>query len=148
MALFTSIPPLRFGHAYSRDYAMMRRHFLIPWVILALAVCSPACGTGEEDSEPAQVPSLLRTRFTSEMKIILRDIQTSEETARAITGSYVDWDELRRTYLSRLLPDSYEIKLTEVSANSYRAEIVHRHTGLTCGITATAGGTGNVSTCR
>lgn len=127
---------------------MIRRYLFIPWAILGLAVCVPGCDGGEEESEPAEVPSLLRTRFTSEMKMILRDIQTSEETARAATGSYVDWDELRRTYLSRSLPASYEIKLSEVTASGYRAEIIHQHTGLTCSITASAGSTGNLSTCR
>lgn len=101
-----------------------------------------ACGESERAGEGT--PSYLRTRFTAEMKAILRDVKVAEETAAVIAGGYVNLEELRRSYFNRVVPDTYELTLSDVSASGYRAEVVHRATGLRCSVVvgSLAGGTG------
>ena len=108
-----------------------------------------ACGESETAGEGPR--SYLRTRFTAEMKAILRDVKMAEETAAAIGGRYVGLEELRRSYLNRAVPDTYELSLSDVSPSGYRAEIVHKTTGLRCRVAvgAAAAGSGEgVPTCE
>jgi hypothetical protein len=90
---------------------------------------------------------LLRVRFESEMKTILRDVKAAEEMAGASEGRYLELGELRSRYLSREIPDTYELTLADVSASGYRAEIVHGATGLRCVLDASGGGPG-IPACR
>lgn len=113
-------------------------------VALASILLIAACGEEEQEEE---APSLLRVRFESEMKAILRDVKVAEEMAGASEGRYLELGELRSRYLSREIPDSYELALTDVSAAGYRAEIVHVTTGLRCVLDAGGGGSG-IPTCR
>jgi hypothetical protein len=109
--------------------------------VLAILMLS-ACGGSETAREG--VPSYLRTRFTSEMKAILRDVKLAEETAAALGGGYVGLEELRRSYLNRVVPETYELSLSDLSPSGYQAEIVHKATGLRCRVTVgpAAGGAG------
>ncbi len=123
---------------------LFRRWIAMGSVFMAFAACS---GGGEadpdrdEDEDPREVPTLLRTRFTTEMKAILHDIRHAQEFAINQEGSYVGWEELRRSYLSRSIPGHYRIELDGVSADGYRVEITHGPTGLRCHL-AVSGGSG------
>lgn len=108
---------------------------------LAAVLLAGACDEESKEEEP----SLLRVRFESEMKAILRDIKAAEEMAAISEGRYLELDELRSRYLSREIPGSYEISLTDVSGAGFRAEILHGATGLRCVLVAGGGG---APTCR
>lgn len=99
-----------------------------------------------DEQAKEEAPYLLRVRFESEMKAILRDVRAAEEMAAASEDRYLELAELRSRYLSREIPDSYEFALSDVSATGFRAEIVHGATGLRCVLVA--GGEGpEVPTC-
>jgi hypothetical protein len=147
-----SVTRLRFAAGVgpsARDRAMRLQLKAALLVGVPAILMLSACGESERAGEGT--PSYLRTRFTAEMKAILRDVKMAEETAAAIAGGYVNLEELRRSYFNRVVPDSYELTLSDVSASGYRAEVVHKATGLRCRVVvgSQAGGTGEgVPTCE
>ena len=113
---------------------------------LALLLILPLWSCGGEEAAERKVPAPLRTRFNTEMMAILHDIRLAEETARAVDGNYVGWEELRRSYLSRNIPSAYEIEMQDLTATSYRVEIQHTPSGLSCRLqVADAGAPGSPS---
>ena len=103
-------------------------------VVLTLLLISAALACGGDEGEEAerQVPAMMRTRFNAEMMAILRDVQLAEETARTVDGAYVGWEELRRSYLSRNIPPNYRIEMKDLTPTSYRVDIRHGPSGLSC----------------
>ena len=108
-------------------------------VVAALTIASAGCRGEDSEGGGGELPAIIRTRFTTEMKSILRDIRLAEDIARVETGSYVDWAKLRGSFLSRSIPDTYEVRLIDLTSASYRAEVTHARTGLTCQLTAGSG---------
>jgi hypothetical protein len=106
-----------------------------------------ALACGEPKGEPGEVPSMLRTRFQSEMKAILHDLKAAEETAAALEGRYLELAPLREKYLSRAIPTAYELSVTQVSAQSFRAEVVHGASGLRCHLEVGVGAGRGVPVC-
>lgn len=115
------------------------RWALVLSIIGAAGIAGLACGRNEEGAGEEEGSQLIRVRFESEMKVILRDLGAAEETARAQGGRYLDLPELQRAYLTRPLPSSYRLQLSEVTADGYRAEIEHGPTGLRCELVVGAG---------
>ncbi|UCF19435.1 MAG: hypothetical protein JSU87_16165 [Gemmatimonadota bacterium] len=97
-------------------------------VILTALACG-ACGGQREGDE---MPAMLRQRFQTEMKMILRDVRLAEEQALALEGSYLGLDELRGRYMNRSLPEAYSVNLDSVTADGFVAEVMHRASGLSC----------------
>lgn len=119
------------------------RLLFISTLILTLIAASSACDSERGDAE---MPAMLRRRFEAEMKTILRDLRLAEEQAMALEGRYLEFDELRSRYFSRDVPDSYVLTLAAVSAEGFRAEIVHGSSGLRCRLevgSATPSGAGS-----
>jgi hypothetical protein len=118
------------------------RHPLLLVLALLTAVLA-GCGSGERDAE---VPQMLRQRFQTEMRTILRDIKMAEEQAMALEGQYLELGELKRKYFNRPVPDSYTLSLTEVSSAGFQAELVHQASGLSCRLEVGGAGAG-IPTC-
>ncbi len=96
---------------------------------MAIALLSvAACSTDEETGMPA----MLKTRFQTEMKTILNDVRRAEATAHTLGGRYLNMSELQGEYFSRSVPDTYELTLSDVTDSSYRAQVKHKASGLTC----------------
>ncbi len=112
------------------------------FVLLALGLggCDRSEGEGE-------VPTLLKTRFETEMKTILHDVKAAQESAAALEGNYLELDELRKRYLNRVVPETYTLTVTDVSATGFRAEITHGATGLSCRLEVGVGSGRGVPTC-
>lgn len=108
------------------------------FLAIALLCVAPGCERSESDG----VPRVLRARLETEMKAVLQDLRHAEERARALEDRYLALDELQRNYLSRSIPESYELTMADVTASGYRAEIVHRASGLRCRLATGAGGEG------
>lgn len=115
-------------------------------VALAVAIAAIALG-GCRDEQAAQTPPMLRVRFETEMKAILRDVKAAQETAAVTEGGYLELDRLRGRFLNRPVPDTYRLTLSEVSSSGYTAEIEHLATGLSCRLRVGGSATG-VATCR
>jgi len=123
----------------------MRRH-RTPGVVVAVvaaAIGLAAC----QDEEAAETSPMLRVRFETEMKAILRDLQSAQEMAAVNEGGYLELERLRGRFFNRPVPETYTLSLSEVTRGSYTAEIEHRATGLSCRLQVGGGGTG-VATCR
>lgn len=117
-------------------------------LVLLLILPLWACGGEEAGETERQVPSMMRTRFNAEMMAILRDVQLAEETARAVDGAYVDWEELRRSYLSRSIPSNYQIEMKDLTTTSYRVDIRHGPSGLSCRLEVAGAGARGSPTCE
>ena len=120
-----------------------RRISSFPIALLAAAVLLGACG-GEEGGE---IPPMLRTRFETEMKTILREVKAAQETAAALEGVYLELDRLQGRFFTRPVPETYDLSLGDVSADGFTARIEHRATGLSCRLQVGGGGAG-VPSCR
>jgi hypothetical protein len=109
---------------------MMRKLTLSSMVGLLVIGALGACGDSETGNN--EVPLILKAQFETQMKIILHDLQAAEEQAAAIEDSYLGLEELRGRYFNRPVPDNYELSMADVSATGYRAEVVHKASGLKC----------------
>ena len=89
-------------------------------------------GCGDSESGNGEVPPLLKAQFQTQMKTILHDVKAAQEQAAAYEGKYLELEELKQRYLNRALPEGYDLSLHDVSATGYRAEVVHRASGLRC----------------
>jgi hypothetical protein len=107
--------------------------------VLAIAGLG-GCDSSEGDGE---VPGILKVQFETQMKTILHDVQTAQEQAAAIEGTYLGLQELRPQYFNRPVPENYELSLTDASQTGYKAEVVHKASGLRCRLEV--GGTGRGS---
>jgi hypothetical protein len=76
------------------------------------------------------------------MKTILHDLQAAEEQAAAIEDRYVGLEELRGRYFNRPVPENYELSMADVSSTGYRAEVVHKASGLRCRLEVGGSGRG------
>ncbi|UCC70955.1 MAG: hypothetical protein JSV86_11190 [Gemmatimonadota bacterium] len=99
-------------------------------------------GCGDSGGGDGEVPGVLRAQFQTQMRTILHDLQTAEEQAAVIEGAYLNLEELRGRYFNRPVPENYELSLTDVSPDGYRAEIVHRASGLRCRLEVGGSGRG------
>lgn len=122
----------------------MKGRILFVGLVTAFATLS-GCGrdaepeAGEEESAVPQLPAMLRARFLTEMKMILIDIQRSEERAAVQGGSYLGLEELKRNYLSRPIPETYSVAVGDITRDGYSVEIIHIRTGLRCALVAGGG---------
>jgi len=104
-------------------------------LLFAPIACSSETGGGE-------VPAMLRHQFQTQMKIILHDVKVAEEQAMAFDNTYLELEELRRTYFNRVVPDNYTLSIGDVSANGFQAEVVHKASGLSCNLEVGGSGGG------
>ena len=104
-------------------------------LLVAPIACSSETGDGE-------VPAMLRHQFQTQMKIILHDVKVAEEQAMAFDNTYLELEELRRTYFNRVVPDNYTLSIGDVSANGFQAEVVHKASGLSCNLEVGGSGGG------
>lgn len=112
-------------------------------VIALLAALGAVAALAACDSEPDEgTPSVMRIRFETEMKTILRDVKAAEETAAATEDRYLELGELKGRYLNRPIPASYRLSLSDVSDRGFTASIVHERTGLSCRLEVGPDGTG------
>ncbi len=88
-----------------------------------------ACRSSDEETG---MPAMLKIRFETEMKMTLNDVKRAEAMAYALGNRYLGLDELQAQYLSRNVPETYELKLTDVTDSSYRAQMTHKTSGLSC----------------
>jgi hypothetical protein len=100
--------------------------------LAGLLVLGALGGCGDSESGNSEVPPILKAQFQTQMKTILHDLQTAEEQAAVIENKYLGLGELRGQYFNRPVPDNYELSLADVSASGYRAEVVHKASGLRC----------------
>lgn len=107
---------------------MNSRHVTIA-AFAALIATGAAC---KESEREAALPALMIARFETEMKVILHDLKLAEETAHALGDSYLELGELTGAYFTRPVPEKYELVLTDVSAEGYRAQMTHTASGITC----------------
>lgn len=137
-ALYASII-MRGLYNNEREFVTIHRRPRLAAVALILTgLCVTACGDEREE----EVPPMLRVRFETEMKTILRDVRSAQAMAAATEGRYLELDALRARYLSRAIPDSYELSMTGVSETGFTAEIVHNASDLRCSLEVGGGGTG------
>jgi hypothetical protein len=109
----------------------MKREFISAALLGAiLSISQTGCG-GSDDTERA-LPAMMKARFLTEMKTILHDLKAAQEIAAVSEGSYLDIDDLTRSYFNRPVPDTYTLTLSDLSADAFRAEIVHNASGLSC----------------
>lgn len=100
--------------------------------ILVLGIL--ACSSGGEQQE---MPALMKHRFEAEMKAILHDLKVAQETASALEGQYVEYEALEGRYFNRPVPDTYELTLKDVTPQGFRAEVIHKRSGLRCELLVT-----------
>jgi hypothetical protein len=100
--------------------------------MIALLSVGGLGGCDRSESEDREVPMILKAQFQTQMKIILHDLQTAQEQAAVIEGGYLGLEELRGQYFNRPVSDNYELSMADVSATGYRAEVVHKASGLKC----------------
>ena len=84
------------------------------------------------------MPVLMKQRFETEMRAILRDVKMAEEQAAALEDRYVDLDVLQAKYFNRPVPEGYELTLSDVTAGGFRAEVGHKAGGLRCRLVVAA----------
>jgi len=99
-------------------------------------------GYAPSDSAEGEMPSMLRHRFETEMKTILQDVKVAEEQAMALEGRYLQLEPLKAQYLNRVVPDNYVLTLGDVTADGFRAEILHSASGLSCVLEVGGSGAG------
>lgn len=99
-------------------------------------------GCGDSESGNGEVPPLLKAQFQTQMKTILHDLQAAEEQASTIEDRYLGLQELRGRYFNRPVPDNYELTMADVTATGYRAEVVHKASGLRCSLEVGGSGRG------
>jgi hypothetical protein len=101
------------------------------WVVAAmgLLVTPMGCGSGDE---PQEMPPLMKQRFQTEMKVILHDLRLAQEEAYSLEGQYVEFEALEGEFFTRPVPEAYELTLKDVTLDGYRAEVVHKPSGLRC----------------
>jgi len=110
--------------------------------LAGLLVVTALHGCGGSESGNGDVPPLLKAQFQTQMKTILHDLQAAEEQASAIEDRYLGLEDLRGRYFNRPVPDNYELSLSDVSASGYKAEVVHRASGLRCHLEVGGSGRG------
>ena len=103
-----------------------------------------SCRSSDEETG---MPAMLKIRFVTEMKTILTDVRRAEETAHTLGDRYLGLNELRGQYLSRSVPESYQLTLTDVTDSSYRAQVTHKASGLTCKLEVGSGQGSENPTC-
>jgi hypothetical protein len=110
--------------------------------LVGLLVIGLLGGCGDSETGNGEVPPILKAQFQTQMKTILHDLQAAEEQASAIEDRYLGLDELRGRYFNRPVPDNYELTMADVTAASYRAEVVHKASGLRCRLEVGGSGRG------
>lgn len=117
-----------------------------PEVILRAAVTvwlgSVVLGCGSSDNADGEVPAMLRYQFETQMKMILHDVKVAEEQAMVLDGNYLELEPLKPKYLNRVVPDNYTLTIGQVTADGFRAEVVHPASGLTCYLEVGGSGAG------
>lgn len=108
-------------------------------LVLSALVAWPGCGGGQNGAAGEEGSRLLRVRFETEMKVILRDLAAAEETARTQNGRYLGLEELRGAFFTRPVPSPYRLQVSGVTADGYRADIEHGPTGLRCELVVASG---------
>jgi hypothetical protein len=108
----------------------------------AMLTALVVAGCGSSDSNDGEMPALLKHRFETEMKTILRDVKIAEEQAMALEGAYLELAPLKARYLNRVISDKYTLTVGEVTADGFRAEIVHPASGLECYLEVGGSGAG------
>jgi len=106
---------------------------------LGLLVTPIACSSETGEGE---VPAMLRHQFQTQMKTILHDVKVAEEQAMAFDNKYLELEELRSAYFNRPVPDNYTLTIANVSASGFRAEVVHKASGLSCSLEVGGSGGG------
>lgn len=93
-----------------------------------------ACSSGEEQQE---MPALMKQRFETEMKLILHDLRLAQEEAYSLEDQYLQFEALEGEYFNRHVPEAYELTLKDVTLQGYRAEVIHKPSGLRCELLVT-----------
>ena len=101
-----------------------------------------ALACGSSDSVEGEVPAMLRHRFETEMKTILRDVKVAEEQALVLEGTYLALDSLKARYLNRVVPETFALTIDQLTADGFRAQVVHRASGLACHLEVGGNGAG------
>ncbi len=109
---------------------------------VSLSLGSVVLGCGSSDRPAGEVPAMLRHKFEIQMKTILHDVKFAEEQAMALDGAYLELEPLKAKYLNRVVPDNYTLTIGQVTADGFRAEVVHRASGLACHLEAGGSGAG------
>ncbi len=108
--------------------------------VLLLALAPFACRSSDRGER--EVPAMLRYQFQTQMKTILRDVKVAEEQAGILDGKYLELSQLRPKYFNRTVPDNYTLSISDVSEVGFRAEVVHKASGLSCELVVGASGAG------
>jgi hypothetical protein len=124
----------------------MRREVVVATMSAAFLTAA-ALGCGDTDRGGGEVPTMLRVQFQTRMKTILHDVRVAEEMAAVYEGGYMTLDKLRGSYLNAEVPDAYQLTLSEVSGTGYRAEVVHKASGLRCRLVVSSGQGRGVPVC-
>jgi len=95
-----------------------------------------SCGSSDGREE---MPALMKQRIEAEMRAILRDVKMAEEQAAALEDGYVEFGVLEAKYFNRPVPEAYVLSLGDVTAAGFRAEVLHRASGLRCRLVVAAG---------
>ncbi len=125
------------------EVIMNSRHVTI--VALAAILAAAACRGSEKE---AALPAMMVARFETEMKTILYDLKLAEETAYVLADKYLELEELTGAYFTRPVPESYELGLSHLSEEGYRARISHKASGLSCELEVGTGPGSGVVTCE
>jgi hypothetical protein len=115
---------------------------LILSALAGLLLAGAPGGCGDSESGNGEVPTILKAQFQTQMKTILHDLQAAEEQASAIEDRYLGLEELRGRYFNRPVPDNYQLTMADVTATGYRAEVVHKASGLRCSLEVGGSGRG------
>ena len=113
-----------------------------PAAIAAILIASIVGGCGSSDGPESEMPAMLKHRFEAEMKTILRDVKVAEEQAMVLEGAYLELEPLKARYMNRVVPDTYTLTIGGVTPEGFRAELVHRASGLTCQLEVGGSGDG------
>lgn len=112
--------------------------------VVAIVAALAGCDSGDRSAAGS---AMLRRQIETQAKTILRDVKAAEEQAATLEGGYVAREALMSRYLSRALPDGFELTIDDVSADAFRAVVVHRSSRTRCRLEVGRGSVAAVPTC-
>ena len=108
-------------------------------VLLSATLVASGVWSCRSEEGGGEMPPLMKQRFETEMRAILRDVKMAEEQAAALEDRYVGLDVLRAKYFNRPVSEGYELLIRDVTPGGFRAEVEHKASGLRCRLVVSSG---------